>query len=313
MKILEPGQIYSRQKDINSVYGGSPQGGIVIPKESPYIFLFTRERRNLKDSAGFTDGDTFIYTGADQRGNVVMSGSNLAICDHQSNNRRILLFEVFSRDESKFLGECRYSKHVLTQHPDMQGNLRDTVDFHLKFIGKYDLEDSPPSCVALLRRAFSDELAKRIALDPDYLDQIEWRELEYVLQLTLEGIGFDSKITSAGKDGGKDIVLKCIFGEKQYTYFVEVKHWRSKKKVERSHLSNFLEVIIKEEVDGGLFLSSSGYSEQSISLLTEIERSTFRLGEKEKIFSLCKRYTKSRQGVMYPEGGIIDLLYEGTI
>lgn len=195
----------------------------------------------------------------------------------------------------------------------MLGNLRDIVEFHLKFMGGYELEESPPSCIALLRRAFSDELAKRIAFDPDYLDQIEWRELEYVLQLTLEGIGFDSKITSAGKDGGKDIVLKCIFGEKKCTYFVEVKHWRSKKKVGQSHLSNFLEVIVREEVDGGLFLSSSGYCEQSISLLTEIERSCFRLGGREKIFLLCKRYTKSMQGIMYPEGDIIDLLYEATI
>lgn len=312
--MFEPGQRYNRREDIHTLYGGQCQGGIATPKDSPYLFLFTRNvGKRLEGIDGFVDDNTFAFVGEGQIGDMIMRGGNLAILEHQKRRKKVLLFEHCYKAQYKFVGIFSYTKHSQEKLPDVSGKLRNSIVFYLDRIQGIEDESEESSFVALLRRNFSDELVKRIAQNPKYLDHIEWRELEYVLQLTLEELGFHSEITSSGKDGGKDIILKCTLDENECTYFVEIKHWRSRQRVGSNHLKNFLEVIVEEKVDGGLFLSSSGFCEKSIGLLTEIERNYMRLGGKDKIYSLCKRYSKSKLGILSPSDGVIDVLYENTI
>ena len=51
------------------------------------------------------------------------------------------------------------------------------------------------------------ELARRLALHPEELPTVEWRDLERILRETFEGIGFDTKLTRSTKDGGFDLEL----------------------------------------------------------------------------------------------------------
>jgi len=47
-----------------------------------------------------------------------------------------------------------------------------------------------------------------IAEDIEALRALEWRQLEETMATVLEGLGFKTTLTSASKDGGKDIVLE---------------------------------------------------------------------------------------------------------
>ncbi|PSV49865.1 restriction endonuclease [Photobacterium indicum] len=173
-------------------------------------------------------------------------------------------------------------------------------------------EDYDLNLVNILRRDLSDKLARCIAENPRYLDDIEWRELERVVQHTFEELGFSSEVTPGSKDGGKDVILKCKVNNEEHTYYVELKHWRSGQKVGGVALKEFLQVVINEEVNGGLFLSSYGYCANAFEMLTEIHRQPLRIGGQEKIYSLCKQYVMSKAGIWSQTDSLIDTLYENT-
>lgn len=166
--------------------------------------------------------------------------------------------------------------------------------------------------VNILRSSLSDSLAKAIAQNPQYLMDIEWRELERVVQVVFEELGFSAELTPGSKDGGKDVILKCRVSGNDHTYFVELKHWRSQQKVGGQAARNFLQVIINEEVDGGLFLSSYGYCDNAFEMLTEIDRQYLKFGGQQKIVTLCKQYVKSKSGIWSPTDGLAKILFEQT-
>ncbi|TVL06942.1 endonuclease [Shewanella algae] len=186
-------------------------------------------------------------------------------------------------------------------------SLRSWID-RIEKTDNYDL-----NLVNILRRDLSDKLARSIAQNPRYLDDIEWRELERVVQHTFEELGFSSEVTPGSKDGGKDVILKCKIDNQEHTYYVELKHWRSGQKVRGVALEEFLQVVINEEVNGGLFLSSYGYCDNAFEMLTAIHRQSLKIGGQEKIYSLCKQYVMSKAGIWSETESLIDTLYENTI
>jgi HJR/Mrr/RecB family endonuclease len=164
-----------------------------------------------------------------------------------------------------------------------------------------------------LRSELSDKLARLIAENPNYLIDIEWRELERVVQTIFEGLGFASELTPGSKDGGKDVILRCKVDNAQHTYYVELKHWRSKQRVGGNSTKEFLKVIVNEEVNGGLFLSTYGYCNNAFEMLTEIERKLLKFGDQDKIVSLCRQYVLSNSGLWSMPGSLIDSLFCGAI
>ena len=167
--------------------------------------------------------------------------------------------------------------------------------------------------VNVMRKDLSQKLARLMAQNPDYLEEIEWRELERVLAEVFEGIGFEVQLTPGSKDGGKDIVLRCkVFG-KDHVYYVEVKHWRSGQGVGGSAVSNFLNIIINEEINGGLFLSTYGYCNNAFESLTEVQRQRLRFGQQNKVVTLCKTYVKAKSGIWSPPESLVETLYDDTL
>ncbi|WP_217909224.1 restriction endonuclease [Vibrio vulnificus] len=172
----------------------------------------------------------------------------------------------------------------------------------------YDFE-----LVNIIRSNLSDRLAMLIAKNPRYLMDIEWRELEYVIQTVFEELGFSAELTPGSKDGGKDLVLTCRVSGQDHTYYVELKHWRSQQKVGGQAARDFLKVIINEEINGGLFLSSYGYCDNAFEMLTEIDRQHLKFGDQRKIVTLCKQYVKSKSGLWSPTDSLANVLYEQTV
>jgi restriction system protein len=167
--------------------------------------------------------------------------------------------------------------------------------------------------ISLIRKVFNEKLIKLIASNPQYLQDIEWRELEHLLSVAFERIGFGVELTPSSKDGGKDIVLTCRVRGDDHTYYVEVKHWRSHEKVGKRHTTEFLNVIVNEGVSGGLFISTYGQSKNAIESLTSIDRRLLKFGDERKIETICKTYIKTQEGLVIPEESLVDILYEYTI
>lgn len=167
--------------------------------------------------------------------------------------------------------------------------------------------------VQQLIKGISQKFAEIVATNPSALDELEWRDIERLLAEVFDGIGFSVELTPPSKDGGKDIILQCFVSGKKHSYIVEVKHWRSHTKVGGSAIKDFLSVIVKENRDAGLFLSTYGYSSNAFEAISEIERHRLRLGQNEKVVSLCKTYVDSASGLVVSPDLLPTVLFNGTI
>lgn len=167
--------------------------------------------------------------------------------------------------------------------------------------------------VQQLIQVMSQKFAEIIATNPAALDELEWRDIERLLAEVFDGIGFSIELTPPSKDGGKDIILQCVVSGKKHSYIVEVKHWRSSTKVGGSAIKDFLSIIVNENRDAGLFLSTYGYTSNAFEGISEIERHRIRFGKKEKVVSLCKTYVDSASGLVVPPDLLPTVLFNGTI
>ena len=139
--MFEIGKIYNRRSDIHGIYKGQQYGGIATTAEHPYIFIFTGDAGG---EYGYIDdfdpNGTFKYTGEGQEGDMRMTKGNLAIHDHQKNNKEILLFESTSRGFVRFLGYCNYVFHHIEERPDRNGELRGAIVFHLDIVNTKNID-----------------------------------------------------------------------------------------------------------------------------------------------------------------------------
>ncbi|MBD2567918.1 restriction endonuclease [Anabaena lutea] len=166
--------------------------------------------------------------------------------------------------------------------------------------------------VKQILKVCSQQFALLIAKNPNILEELEWRDIERTIAEIFDGLGFDVTLTPSSKDGGKDVILKCLVQGCCQNYIVEIKHWRSRSRVGGGDLRDFLNVIIRESRDGGLFLSTYGFCDNAFEQLTEIERQRLRFGEQEKIVALSRTYIKAKSGIWSPPEQLTEVLFEDT-
>jgi hypothetical protein len=162
-------------------------------------------------------------------------------------------------------------------------------------------------------RDLAVRLCELIALDGTALRYIEWRHLEEIVATALEGLGFSVELTRPSKDGGKDVVATCVLKGKRCVFYVEVKHWRSGKRVGCDPILDFVEINVSAGTDGGLFLSTSGYQNRIWTQLSEIERTNVRLGDSEKVVSLCQHFTRKGRGLWNAPDALPSILFNDTL
>ena len=164
----------------------------------------------------------------------------------------------------------------------------------------------------LVVRTLADSFCRLIAERPGFLRQVEWRDLERVLASALEEVGFEVELTPPAKDGGKDVVARCFVRNRSHTFYVEIKHWR-RSRPGMQEIHDFIQVNARDRTDGGLFLSSSGFTNEVYARIGDVSRERIRLGEEEKIVTLCQKYAKSREGVWRAETPLPELLFADTL
>jgi len=163
--------------------------------------------------------------------------------------------------------------------------------------------------VRVILQNVSRKLAQMIAFAPNALAHLEWRDVERVVAEVFDGLGFAVTLTPGSKDGGKDVILTCKVNGKRAEYYVEIKHWRSSTRVGSAAVEKLLKVIAREKKDGGLFLSTYGFTENAFEQLTTIERQTLKFGDQEKIVALCQSYVKARAGLWSPPLNLSEIIF----
>lgn len=188
-------------------------------------------------------------------------------------------------------------------------------------LGIQELRDSINSCALLYEQnrkksivtiaieTLSDTLCELVAQKPYLLMDIEWRDLERIIARSLAGIGFSVELTPPSNDGGKDVIAYCKINNKMLKFYIEIKHW-TKNKVGAKDISSFVEVNVTDKTSGGLFLSTSGYSDNVYRSLSRITKQVVRIGDKNKVITLCKRYLTTKTGMFFPQSILPQILFE---
>jgi HJR/Mrr/RecB family endonuclease len=159
-------------------------------------------------------------------------------------------------------------------------------------------------------RSCMRELAMRLAQHPEELPQVEWRDLERILLEVFEALGYATRLTRSGKDGGFDLELTFTDRDRKMTYLVEVKHWTDQKPG-LPHLSKLIEVTASRNASGAVLLSTSGFSKPLYSGLLKVS-APVRIGDASKVVSLCQTYYRLQTGFWLDETNLAKMLHEGT-
>ncbi len=126
------GEIY-RRRDLHTLYGGQPQGGISTPANHPFIMIFTAdsgEQYGYKDS--WQSNSTFHYTGEGQRGDMTFIRGNRAIRDHVADGKAIYLFEAAHASHVRYVHEMIYRSHEIMPGVDVDDQPRAVIVFTLE-------------------------------------------------------------------------------------------------------------------------------------------------------------------------------------
>ena len=153
------GKIY-RRKDIHADVGGQEQGGISTPSGQKVILVFTGQQG---EQYGYQDewigGDTFLYTGEGQVGDMTFRAGNKAIRDHLQTGKDLHLFKYVSQGHCQYVGQMVCTGHQYHTRPDRSGAPRQVIVFELSPVEAVTVPDAiappempSPGTLEVLRR-----------------------------------------------------------------------------------------------------------------------------------------------------------------
>ena len=137
-----------------------------------------------------------------------------------------------------------------------------------------DQSENPYDILIHLRK-FNKSIIRCIACAPEQLYNLEWRDT-------------------------KDIILEYKIGNSTKSYIIEIKHWKSKTKVNKNSVKRFTQIVVNENREKGLMISTFGYTRNYYESLTEHELKKVCFGTRNKIVDLCKTYEKIQGGIWVP-------------
>jgi len=158
----------------------------------------------------------------------------------------------------------------------------------------------------------SAALARIVARNPVELENIEWRDLERLLDVVFAKLGFQTTLTPPAKDGGRDVILRFSIEREHRSFIVEAKHWRSRQRVGKAHLTDFLRVVATEKRDGGLFLATYGYAGNAFEVVTEVDKQLLHTGDQRKIVALCRTFVRAEAGLFVAPRNLTEVITSDT-
>lgn len=179
------------------------------------------------------------------------------------------------------------------------------------WLSKHAPERSLDHLASTIIRGAMKALAKLIGQDPGQLATLEWRDLERMLREVFEGLGFNTKLTRPGKDGGFDLELAVPNHGEKAVYLVEVKHW-AHQKPGTVHLNKLVQVTASRQATAGLLLSTSGFTKTLYQGFAKLS-APVRLGDGTKVISLCQAYYRLESAIWTKDKDLEVELLEGTL
>ena len=305
--VLEALNILDTIEDRNYRYIESRVAAAITPLLKSEGFDIDREKRT--NDRGFD----FAAHRGDEEGLVIEA-------KHYSRDKKISVSTVKELIGAATIGN--YNRAILVSNSEFSSMAREMVrqelPLNVELMTYANLRDWASRLresksdveveVRILMQNLSRKCAELIAENEDALNQFEWRDMERIMAEVFDGLGFEAELTAGSKDGGKDIVLTWSVAGQKSKYYVEIKHWRSSTKVGSSAVQDLLNVVVSEKIDGGLFLSTYGYTANAFEQLTTIDREKLRFGDKDKIVKLCKTYVKAKSGLWAAPTDLLDIV-----
>lgn len=144
------GRTYDRRTEIHGPFGGNAQSGVASSATTDAVFVFTGqsgERYGYFDKEEIDEQGCriFTYTGEGQIGDMTFDRGNLAIRDHAAEGRALHLFQSLGKSKGqRYIGEYVYVDHTWSTGPDITGEQRKIIIFHLVAVQDLEgLESSP--------------------------------------------------------------------------------------------------------------------------------------------------------------------------
>ncbi len=129
---FEVGRTYNRRRDIHSRFRGQQQGGIITPAQHPIVIIITGEEGLAHGYADRYRADgVFEYFGEGQVGDMQFRAGNLAISEHSTQGKGLLLFQK-TEGGLRFEGEMVCEGHHIERALDRTGAERDAIVFELR-------------------------------------------------------------------------------------------------------------------------------------------------------------------------------------
>lgn len=153
--------------------------------------------------------------------------------------------------------------------------------------------------VELIVGELAHKLADAIANNPDTLLHVEHRDVERLFADVFSRIGFDVELTPGSGDGGRDIILKCLVKGHKQKYLIEIKHWQYQR-VHKGVIQDFIKVVAKEENNGGVILSTSGFTSGATAEVTaeSRRRPSVYLKGRQSMVMLCQLSVRVQNGLV---------------
>lgn len=158
--------------------------------------------------------------------------------------------------------------------------------------------------VADIVRDFTERLAEQVALNPDDLISVEWRDIERLLTSVFARMGFDARCGPGSHDGGVDIELRGLRGR----FSVQVKHWIATR-VGAGVVSEYVQVAFRDGVASGILLATGGFTSTAFSGITILEKRRIRIGTRSNMVALCQAYMIGQSGLFRPDTPEAGLVY----
>lgn len=130
--IFKINELYKRS-EIHDQYGGNRQVGIANCQKYPFIFIFTGE---AGEKYGYEDGwDTdnyYYYTGEGQSGDMTFTGGNKALLNHQTNDKKVFLFQNHAKGLWHFIDHLELVDWEYFPTPDKNSLIRQGIKFKFR-------------------------------------------------------------------------------------------------------------------------------------------------------------------------------------
>jgi HJR/Mrr/RecB family endonuclease len=127
-------------------------------------------------------------------------------------------------------------------------------------------------------------LNRQLKLISDSIDAMDGFQFEQFIAEIFRLSGLNAKTTGKTRDGGKDVIVK----DKNGIMYIECKHYAEENKITVNLMHKLISACVVDNVKRGLFITTSNFSYESISLAERCKQVDINIWYKSDILDFCR-------------------------